>query len=1044
MLIGLQVIIPIISAALADGEQLIRVIVLKPLCVQMFHLLKQRICGLANRRLFYLPFSRSVSLDMNSIPIICDMFKECARVGGVLLCQPEHILSFQLMGLHVLCSTKDIEKAKPFLDAQRWLDDNARDILDESDEILNERYQLIYTLGIPEPLQGQPDRWQVIQTLFSLLKKELGELATAYPDGVEVETVQAHRFPRTRIIGHECGQSLLKSIADQIVFKKTIFSTPFRTYPPEMRTLAFQFITEIKITQDDNERLQEQCSKSFELLLLLRGLIAHGVILSGLEKRWRVDYGLDPSRSMLAVPYRAKDCPAPRAEFGHPDMIIVLTCLSYYYNGLSNQQLEETFHQLYYADDPSLRYEDWIKGLPNIPDNLRSLRALNLHDDDQKYSQIFPRLRDNKAVIDFYLSECVFPKEAREFQYKLTTNVWDLARTKAKLTTGFSGTNDNKYLLPLSINQLDSADQRHTNAQVLDYLLHVENDTVVCTGSNVTAVDLIELVVEQKHHVTVLLDVGAQVLELQNKDVAREWLNRDTTVEAAVYCDSSDDEFYVRRRDGNIEPLRRSPYRSQLNKVLVYLDEARTRGTDFKFPSGSRAAVTLGPKLCKDKLVQGEGFQIIEVFPMIHSCSSGCMRMRRLGSDHSVLFIASREIRRKIQPDENIEIHSRDVLIWTMLETLEQIKNNGPHWASQGLNFDNRCRAWRQYDRDSQLSALTNVLQEKESRSLEELYGTMRDDALDMWPLDGVALSETQRAIQEKCEKFGISLSRNSALLEEQEKELAHEKEAERQVQRVSASSPLDHDISPGLYTFTRWGFTSTSFVSLIECLEYTSHGSSLLTTTKSFFQSVELRATRDFLRTIDLGESFGGFMDDFLRPVKWILRSRLKPNMLLLISPFEANVLLPEIRESRFVQLTLYSPRVSRQATSDIEDLNFFVVPPSIKITPPASRTIQELNIFAGQLFFRDRPAFKTVCSMLGLHLGEIPDNLEGKVDPDGFVTDEAARKSLGIQKCPFHASAIPFLRKLIGWRRKGQGYSITHMGQIVCGNDLDESEFD
>jgi hypothetical protein len=26
------------------------------------------------------------------------------------------------------------------------------------------------------------------------------------------------------------------------------------------------------------------------------------------ERRWRVDYGLDPSRTLLAVPYRAKVC----------------------------------------------------------------------------------------------------------------------------------------------------------------------------------------------------------------------------------------------------------------------------------------------------------------------------------------------------------------------------------------------------------------------------------------------------------------------------------------------------------------------------------------------------------------------------------------------------------------------------------------------------------------------------------------------------------------------------------------------------------------
>ena len=66
-------------------------------------------------------------------------------------------------------------------------------------------------------------------------------------------------------------------------------------------------------------------------ILLLRGLLAGGILLHNLrEKRWLVDYGFDPTRSMLAVPYRVKDSPAPRAEFGHPEMILLLTCLSYY------------------------------------------------------------------------------------------------------------------------------------------------------------------------------------------------------------------------------------------------------------------------------------------------------------------------------------------------------------------------------------------------------------------------------------------------------------------------------------------------------------------------------------------------------------------------------------------------------------------------------------------------------------------------------------------------------------------------------------------
>ena len=550
------------------------------------------------------------------------MFRACARDGGVLLCQPEHILSFQLMGLNLLYNAQDIEKANLFIEEQRWLDSKTRDILDESDEVLNVRYQLIYTLGTPKPLQGQPDRWQVIQNVFSLLKDHLEETAMMHPGGLELQSVTSYSqcFPRTRILTRECGRELIQTIAHQIVFEEKMPLTPFRSYPHELRKLAFRFVTEYRIEQADSDALEEYAGDYFNQLLLLRGLIAHGILMLSLkDKRWRVDYGLDSSRSMLAVPYRAKDSPAPRAEFGHPDVTIVLTCLSYYYGGLSDQQLNNTFHRLFNSDNPSLRYGDWIKGVVELPESLRTLQGLNLDDIQQKHHCIYPPLRHNKTVIDFYLSECVFPNEAKEFPYKLTANSWDLARQKTELTTGFSGTNDNRYLLPLSMHQLDSEDQRHTNAQVIEYLLRAENRTVVHTGSGTTALDLLGRVATQEPHTTVLLDVGAQVLELQNYDVAREWLELDThpCVEAAVYCDSMDDEFYVLSRNGHVEPLESSLYRTQLNKALVYLDEARTRGTDFKFPVGTRAAVTLGPKMVKDKLVQGEHFTVDYLIPLL-------------------------------------------------------------------------------------------------------------------------------------------------------------------------------------------------------------------------------------------------------------------------------------------------------------------------------------------------------------------------------------------------------------------------------------------
>jgi hypothetical protein len=52
-----SVIVPIVAAALADTTQLVRVIVLKPLAMQMFQLLVRKLGGMLNRRVLYLPIS---------------------------------------------------------------------------------------------------------------------------------------------------------------------------------------------------------------------------------------------------------------------------------------------------------------------------------------------------------------------------------------------------------------------------------------------------------------------------------------------------------------------------------------------------------------------------------------------------------------------------------------------------------------------------------------------------------------------------------------------------------------------------------------------------------------------------------------------------------------------------------------------------------------------------------------------------------------------------------------------------------------------------
>ncbi|CAE6415087.1 unnamed protein product [Rhizoctonia solani] len=623
-----SVIVPIIASSLADSSRLVRVVVLKPLWRQMFDLLVNRLSGLSNRRIYYLPFGRHIRIDSTRAQKLRGLYEECMREGGVLLVQPEHILSFKLMGIDRLISSNnsgDTEIGDTLRDMQDWLKSHTRDILDESDEILHVRYQLVYTVGDQQPLDDHPDRWTTTQQFLRLAAGHIEQIQQEYSNGLSHKYRDHGRFPTVRIMPDcpvEAERKLISVVAADVLNGRLLNLSCDRL-PLSVRNNLVRLFTDNELPFSEYESMRRNCDPTiWKGLLLVRGLLASGILVFALKhKHYRVDYGLDLSRSLLAVPYRAKDIPSLRAEFGHPDVAIVLTCFSYYYQGLTDQQLELCFGLLFKLDNPALEYEQWVQRDPATPDDLKQLNGVNIKDRQQFTERLVPTFSHNSATIDFFLTSVVFPKEAKEFPEKLATSGWDLAETKANVTTGFSGTNDNRYLLPTSIAQADPVKQLSTNALVLTYLLQPENNRYVCMrdvkGGNLSTQRFLELLVAQTPEVRVLLDVGAQMLELQNEELVRCWLGLRPEIEAAVYFNDRD-ELVVLPQNGTPVLLSTSPFAQQLDKCIVYLDDGHTRGTDLKLPRETRALVTLGPKVTKDRLLQGKSFLTFQ-FAMPHS-----------------------------------------------------------------------------------------------------------------------------------------------------------------------------------------------------------------------------------------------------------------------------------------------------------------------------------------------------------------------------------------------------------------------------------------
>jgi len=668
-----SVILPLLAATLADGVHLFRCTVLRSLYRTNADSLTAVLGGLLGRRVWAFPCRRDLRLGIDEASSLLSAYQRAAVERGVVVTLPEHRLSFQLMALE-RCVSGAGAAATGLRRVSGWLDSHARDVIDESDSILDVRYQLVYAMGDLQELGGGALRWQVIQAVLRLVRRHVGTLLAEFgPDAVEVSCDKGHEagrgaaFPLVRLLDGAVYPRLCALIVDDVLDGR-VPGLPLPLPPvlhDDEKVLARRLLLDSRVDRGaiGAALAAMPAGPARDTLLALRGLLSYEVLLAALQKRYRVNYGVRPSATrassaadwgvtcssrgpeqrLMAVPFRAKDVPAIRAEFSHSCMALMLTQLAYYHSGLTNGQVNDCFARLLRLDVAAAEaeYDRWVAALagdaaasliiacPPVPPSVRTLAGVNLSDHGQR-SALFPLLRRNMAVIDFWLNQAVFPVEARVFPSRLSVSSWDLCRRRGGSVVGFSGTNETALLLPPTVAQRDLPALEHTSAMVVAALLRPENQRYKALPPVASGRDILAHLCGDGGKVRVLLDVGALMSELDNAGVAAAWLAAAPaeTVEAAIYFDDANRRVVVDRREA-VAVLELSPFAARLDRCVTFLDEAHTRGTDFRFPAGTAAAVTLGRGTTKDRLVQAAA------------------RMRRLGQTvggHRVEWVASAEV----------------------------------------------------------------------------------------------------------------------------------------------------------------------------------------------------------------------------------------------------------------------------------------------------------------------------------------------------------------------------------------------------------------
>ncbi|KAG2451920.1 hypothetical protein HYH02_003695 [Chlamydomonas schloesseri] len=750
-----RVILPMLVLALADGKRVVSLTFLSTLLDEAYAYLHGALCaGVLGRKLFTLPFHRDIELTPTRVRRMRAALGHCMRERGVLLVAPEHRLSLELKWKELVLhrptkipatedDSNDILKQEVAEQLAALLQTPVLSILDESDELLHHRYQLVYACGGKTALVSFEPRTSAIRAVLDSVSVLSNSGCLPLPNAARVLEPPASAAgvgsgsARSEAAGLFCGLRLLSGPeleAALPAFHEQLARRVLEHLPFEFQKLALL----LGESEADKERVVA-CVKSsdvgaeetmgpellaqlkgpagggggselYEFVLALRGLLGGGILKHGLTLRNQVDYGIDRrkagaastatrARTRMAVPYRAAHMPSERSEYAQPDVALLLTHLAYYYDGLTLPEFTAAVEQLLHGlgkEAAADHYREWLElSAANISDDeLARFADVNQLDasSSSQMAAMHRHLRRNTAVVDFWLRFCVLPAETRQYPQRLAASAWDLAAAGARVM-GFSGTNDNYRLLPLRVHQAPAVEPllKATNGRMLDVIIkHTRGfhtlPSAEDAGGTPVWQSLLQAALDNGAHA--VIDCGALLAGTSNSRIADYLLTgphlqhlQQLGFRGVTFFDEQERGWVVLEPTGRCLPRAASPL--QEHETFVLYDEARCRGADLKLQRSAVGLLTLGPRVCKDKLMQAAG------------------RLRQLGRGQALCFAATTDIATHVveyaaaagagsassAASSAAGPSAVDVLAWVMGNTVGANLHGVAQWAAQGLHF---------------------------------------------------------------------------------------------------------------------------------------------------------------------------------------------------------------------------------------------------------------------------------------------------------------------------------------------------------------------
>jgi hypothetical protein len=499
-----RVILPMLALHYGSAGMLPRLTILSPILKEAHeHLHDVLTASLQGCKVSALPFVRDVDVSLDSLGAIRRSLRRCQLSHGSLLMAPEHRQSLHLKGVEYQIQIAAGNAGADVVARGRLVhaletEMEYVDILDESDEVLRPTTKLVYTSGSYLELPSLSVRSDMIQSVLRAINSDksvamlesdavlLGDRnqwaggfralrlipGASYDQHHQVfvntiakmvleEPEPLHSLRWTQALAQD-NRALLDMIQEFVTTgsaaRADAMSNPIGVLEDAKAGVAPAGVAKATVDALGEQLAASLDASQMDAVYMLRGMLVHGLLTHCLEKRYRVDFGINPAGAKrIAVPFHGSDTPAPRAEFAHPDCGLVFTLLSYYNGGLAEAQVKQSFSTLLSLgrDAQHAVYSSWYGASkphvrPSDVDKIDSIDKVDLSNSEQ-LALLCKYFKGNTQTVGFFLNHHVFSEEMLQFPYRIEATAWNLAQSPRRMVMGFSGTKDNKLLFPTQL-----------------------------------------------------------------------------------------------------------------------------------------------------------------------------------------------------------------------------------------------------------------------------------------------------------------------------------------------------------------------------------------------------------------------------------------------------------------------------------------------------------------------------------------------------------------------------------------------------------------